>query len=273
MATLALAASCSHAPPLLRHAPGEEQGWARLYAGYEALRHAVNTCDIDFMVVIYNDHFDNFYLNHMPTFAVGAAPSYQPADEGFGGFSHAEVPGAEAAGHTLIAGLVDRGFDVSRCYGDMVLDHGVTVPLPVITEGREIPIVPVVINAVHEPYPTARRCWDLGQAIRSTLDDWNPHLRYAVLATGGLSHQLAGEMFGRINQDFDADFLARLTGPQRSTVRDLTHEQMLQGGESAIEVLAWIACAGAVGDEAAVSLEVYEPLNTALTGMSVLIYE
>src|SRR5829696_3279232 len=38
----------------------------------------------DVAVVFYNDHGLNFFLDKMPTFAVGAAAEYHNADEGWG---------------------------------------------------------------------------------------------------------------------------------------------------------------------------------------------
>lgn len=272
MSKLVAAMACSHAPPLLRHLKGEEEGWERLLSGYRQLSDELAAKSPDVVVVITDDHLDNFFLDKMPTFAVGAAPAYDVADEGFGGFWNGHFPGHEELSRVLAAGLVERGFDLVVCHGDVVLDHGVSVPLPFMCDNVP-PIVPVIVNSVVPPYPTPSRCWMLGRAIRAVLDGWDADVSWAVLATGGMSHQLSGPDFGMIDESLDRKLLGALFSADRASVANWTVEELLAGGDSAVEVLNWIVGAGVAGPEPPGEVLVYEPLRTALTGMAVARYE
>ena len=42
----------------------------------------------------------------------------------------------------------------------------------------------------------ARRCYKLGQALRRAIESYPEDLRVAIVATGGLSHQVHGERAG-----------------------------------------------------------------------------
>lgn len=129
MASLRSAMCCSHAPGLLQ-VDDTSDARKRLNAGYAAAAARMSATPLDFVVFVIDDHLDNYFLNSMPTFALGAAPRYGVADEGIGGYWDGELHGSEAASTALAKGLVGRGFDLAISYDDMVLDHAVTIPFP-----------------------------------------------------------------------------------------------------------------------------------------------
>lgn len=273
MARLTVAACCSHAPAIVREEEHQNDPWRRFNSAYRQLKGLIQERNPDVMIVVYDDHFDNFFLNAWPTFALGASETYGVADEGGADYWRDPIPGHPAASAVLSEGLIRAGFDLTLCYGDMVLDHGATVPLPRLTDGKMPNVVPLVVNCVSPPTPSAARCWSLGSAIRSVMDNWDEDVTYGVLGTGGLSHQLGGPDFGAMYPDFDREFLDILTGPNRSLVSELSESDLRRGGAGALETANWVVVAGAVGEEAAAQVLAYEPLESAMTGMAVLHYE
>ena len=109
----------------------------------------------DALVVIYNDHVDNYFFDAWPTFAIGVADEYQIADEGWGPRRFAPVPGHRALARHMAAQLLDRGFDLMTSHR-MELDHGFLSPMPMIDEGWRVPVVPMTINVVLDPLPDTR---------------------------------------------------------------------------------------------------------------------
>lgn len=272
MASLRSAMCCSHAPGLLQ-VDDTSDARKRLNAGYAAAAARMSATPLDFVVFVIDDHLDNYFLNSMPTFALGAAPRYGVADEGIGGYWDGELHGSEAALTALAKGLVGRGFDLAISYDDMVLDHAVTIPFPRLFPENAPAIVPLVVNCVWSPIPSAARVWQLGQAIREVLAEWDEDLSYGLIATGGMSHQLSGYDFGTIDETFDRKVLEIICGDRRSQLAEWSEDDLRVGGDGALELLNWIAVAGAVGDEAGASVLAYEPMPAAVTGMGVICYD
>lgn len=272
MADLRVAFCCSHAPALVNSDRGASPQWERVNSAFDRLTERVAHAKPDFLIVIYDDHLDNFFLNAFPTFALGAADSYGIADEGIGGYHDAPVPGAPDLSRRLADGLVSEGFDLTVCYGDMMLDHGAAIPVPRVAGADLPPIIPLAVNCVWPPMPSAKRCWILGQAIRREIASWSTDISFGVIGTGGLSHQLDGKNFGEIIEDFDREMLALFAGPKRSASRALSASDLKRGGDGAMELLNWTVVAGIVGDDPEGVILSYEPVTSAVTGMGVLAF-
>jgi len=67
--------------------------WKPFFDGYIAIREWMNEIKPDVIVSVYNDHGLNFFLDQIPTFAIGAAKTYDNADEGWGLKTMPPVPG------------------------------------------------------------------------------------------------------------------------------------------------------------------------------------
>lgn len=148
-----------------------EPYWKPFFDGFPPIHQWLDKVQPDVVVVFYNDHGLNFFLDKMPTFAVGAATTYSNADEGWG------IP---------------------------------TLPLKLICPDHEVApvqILPIDINTVQFPLPTAKRVYRLVKAVGEAIKSGDSDQRVAVMATGGLSHQLEGERAGFINKKFDLQFL------------------------------------------------------------------
>jgi len=137
----------------------------------------------DVVVVIYNDHGLNFFLDKLPTFAIGAAPEYRSADEGWNIPVVAPFPGDPDLSWHIIDEVVAAEFDITTCQ-EMVVDHAVCNPMALLWPGGEpwpVKIVPVEINTVQFPLPSAARCYRLGEAIGRAVASYPKDLRVLML--------------------------------------------------------------------------------------------
>lgn len=223
-------------------------------------------------MVFYNDHGLNFFLDRMPTFAIGAAPSYGNADEGWGIPQVPAFSGEQDLSWHLVESLTEAEFDLTTCQ-EMVVDHAFTLPMALLWPDQAWPVkvVPICINTVQFPLPTAARCWKLGQAVGRAIRSWASDARVMVLGTGGLSHQLDGERAGFINKDFDLKFMDSLVNDPAWATRFSIHELVEKAGTQGIELLMWLATRGALGESARELHRNYHiPISNTASGLMLL---
>ncbi len=211
MANIVGGVATTHVPSIGKAIAENKQNdpyWKPFFSGFDFVHRWLAEVKPDVAVVFYNDHGLNFFLDKMPTFAIGAAKEYRNEDEGWGIPVSQAVVGDPALSWHLVNALVADEFDMTVCQ-EMLVDHAVTIPLalmwPAAARSGQWPvkIVPVEINTVQHPLPSVARCLDLGRSIGRALESYPDDLRVVVVGTGGLSHQLDGERAGFINQDFD----------------------------------------------------------------------
>ena len=250
MATIVGAIATSHIPAIgkaIANGLQQEPYWKPFFDGFEAVRAWLSLVRPHVAVVVYNDHGLNFFLDKMPAFAVGAAAEYCNADEGWGLPVSQPYPGHPELSWHLIESLVTDEFDITSCQ-ELFVDHGFTVPLSLLWGAGPLPVrtIPVVLNTVQYPYPTAKRCLNLGRAIGRAIESFPDDLRVVVLGTGGLSHQLEGERAGFINPEFDREFMSRIVDDPESLSRYSTSELIRLLGSQGVEVLNWLVMRGAM---------------------------
>ena len=273
MAQIIGAVATSHIPAIGKAIVDKKQNdpyWKPFFAGFDFVHGWLERARPDIAVVFYNDHGLNFFLDKMPTFAVGAAPEYKNSDEGWG------LPVAHAfAGHTrlswhLIDNLVNDEFDITTCQ-DMLVDHAVAVPIQLMWPKRDEPvkIVPVAINTVQHPLPSPARCFKLGQSIGRALESYPGHERILVLGTGGLSHQLDGTRAGFINKEFDQLCMDKIAREPEQLTGYSVHELVELAGTQGVEFLNWLAMRGAMTGQVTEAFRNYHiPIsNTAAATM------
>lgn len=233
---------------------GDQQAayWKPFFDGFPRVHEWLADLRPDVAVVFSNDHGLNFFLDKMPTFAVGAAARYANADEGWGLPLYKSFQGhAELSWH-IIEQLVTDEFDPVTCQ-DMLVDHAISIPFELAYPGAAewpVRLVPIGINTVQHPLPSARRCLALGRSVHRALASWEGAERIVVIGTGGLSHQLDGERAGFMNPDYDLYCLDHLASDPDALTTHSIPEIVALAGTQGVEVLNWIAARGALGPDA-----------------------
>lgn len=246
--------------------------WRPFFNGFPPVREWLAAAKPDVAVVIYNDHGLNFFLDKMPTFAVGAAPTYRNADEGWG---IPQVPAFEGdldLSWHLIDRLIADEFDITTCQ-EMLVDHAFTLPMALLWPDQRWPVrtVPVCINTVQFPLPSAARCYRLGEAIGQAVRSWDSDARIVVIGTGGLSHQLDGERAGFINKGFDLQFIKSLTEEPRWATQFTIEQLVEQAGTQGVELMIWLAARAALGTSArALHVNYHIPISNTASGLMLM---
>ncbi len=223
--------------------------WKPLFDGYQPAREWLAGQTPDVAIVIYNDHANGIDLDIVPTFAIGTAERYRVADEGFGRRPVPDVVGSPALSLHLLQSLMDDGFDLT-VFQELDVDHGLTVPLSVWTpepgDAWPCPVVPLLVNVIQYPQPTAARCYALGQALGRAIAAFDGAATVGILGTGGMSHQLAGARAGFINPTFDHMFLDAIEHDPAALAAMTREDYIRQAGSEGIELIMWLVMRGAM---------------------------
>ena len=254
MADLTAGIGCSHVPAIGAAwdlGKTEEPYWQPLFKGFEFTKQWIKDEQPDVVFLIYNDHATSFSLDCIPTFAIGCADSFAPADEGWGARPVPQVIGdPEFAAH-ITQSVIEQDFDLT-IVNRMDVDHGLTVPLTLMFGGVEawpVKVIPFAVNVVQYPPPSGRRCYALGKAIRRAIDSYGKDVKVQIWGTGGMSHQLQGPRAGLINKKFDNDFLEGLTKDPEALSRIPHIDYVREAGSEGIELVMWLIMRGALDQE------------------------
>lgn len=252
----------------------QEPYWKRFFDGYNPVKEWIQENKPDVTLVVYNDHGLNFFLNHVSTFALGAADQYKTADEGWGLTNLPTFKGDAALSWHLVESLIEQDFDMATCQ-EMLMDHGCVVPMSLLYgPDSDFPttLVPLAVNTVQHPVTTARRCYALGKALRKAIDSYDEDLTVAIVGTGGMSHQLQGERAGIIDTDFDILCMEKIINDPQWLTQMSNAEIMEKAGTEGIETIMWLVMRGAMDDNVKVVHKHYHaPISN--TGAGVLILE
>ena len=283
MARIIGCVTTSHVPAIgnaIAKGRQQEPYWKEWFDGFAPVHRWLASERPDVAVVVYNDHGLNFFLDKLPTFAIGAAAEYQTADEGWNIPTVRPFAGDPALSWHVINSVVAAGFDVTMCQ-EMAVDHAVCNPMQLLWPGGDpwpVRIVPVEINTVQFPLPSAARCWEFGRAIGRAVASYPSGERVVVIGTGGLSHQLDGERAGFINKEFDRKFMASMVTDPSWATRYSTVELVEQTGSQGIELILWLTAravlgagsgAGTVGVRE-VAATYHVPISNTAAGMMLL---
>jgi protocatechuate 4,5-dioxygenase beta chain len=276
MATIIGGIATTHVPAIggaIAKGLQKEPYWKPFFDGFDGAHKWLAQAKPDVAVVFYNDHGLNFFLDKLPTFAVGAASEYKHADEGWGLPISRPYPGDAAFSWHLIESLVADEFDVTMCQ-DMLVDHAFTIPMSLLWPGadaRPVRTIPISINTVQHPLPSAARCFKFGQAVGRAIESYPQNVRVLVMGTGGLSHQLDGERAGFINKDFDQFCLQKLVNDPGALTHYSTTQLVEQAGAQGVELLNWIAMRGALtGRVSKIHSNYHIPISNTASALLVL---
>ncbi len=276
MATIVGGIGTSHVPAIANAITNklyDDPYWAPFFDGYGPARAWLADVRPDVAIVFYNDHGLNFFLDAMPTFAVGAADRYESDDEGWGIGTVEPFAGDAALSWHLIETAMAADFDLTTCQ-EMLIDHGFWVPMALLWPERpaDLKVVPIHVNTVQHPLASAARCEALGVAIGDAVRSWPGDERVVVFGSGGLSHQLEGRRAGFLNPDFDRVCLDALAAGTTATITKHTIPELVDlAGSQGVEVINWLAMRGALGgDVTEVHRNYHIPISNTAAAVQVL---
>lgn len=228
-----------------------EDYWKPLFEGYQFSREWIKENKPDVIVLVFNDHATAFDMDVIPTFAIGCADEYAPADEGWGPRPVPSVKGHPRLAAHIAQSVIQDDFDLT-IVNKMDVDHGLTVPMSLLfDQPKEWPclVIPLMVNVVLYPAPSGQRCYRLGQAIRRAIDSYDEDLNVQVWGTGGMSHQLQGPRAGHINQQFDQIFLEKLVNEPGELAKMDSLTYLNEAGSEGIELVMWFVMRGALDSQ------------------------
>ena len=276
MARVVAGVGTSHVPAIgaaIDNGLTQDAYWAPLFEGYEPARDWLRRLQPDVIIVVYNDHASAFSLELIPTFAIGVADSFPPADEGYGPRQVPSIEGHPKLAWHLAENLILNEFDMTIA-NEMPVDHGLTVPLSIMCGQPQrwpCPVIPLCVNVIQYPPPTGARCFRLGQTLARVLADYPEDLRVVVFGTGGMSHQLQGERAGVINREFDGRFLDELVANPAELALTPHVEYMREAGSEGIELVMWLIMRGALGSTVTETYRHYHvPASNTAAGLIIL---
>jgi hypothetical protein len=276
MARIDAGVATSHVPAIgaaLDNGKADEPYWRPVFAGYERSKAWIAEEEPDVVILVYNDHASAFSLSLIPTFAIGCAAEFQPADEGWGPRPVPAVEGHPELAWHLAESLILDEFDMT-IVNEMDVDHGLTVPLSLMFgQPAEWPVkvIPLAVNVVQYPPPTGHRCFRLGRAIRKAVESFPQDLNVQVWGTGGMSHQLQGPRAGLINREFDNAFLDRLVADPVGQSQVPHLDYIREAGSEGLELVMWLIMRGALAERVEVIHRFYHvPASNTAVGHLVL---
>ena len=276
MATIIGGLTTSHIPAVgnaIARDQMEDPYWKPFFDGYPPVHEWLDKHKPDVAIVIYNDHGLGFFLDKMPTFAIGAAHEYQNEDEGWGIPTLPPFPGDPKLSWHIIEEMVRDEFDITSCQ-ELAVDHGFTVPMQLFWPDRRpnMPLaIPISANTVQHPIPTMKRCLDFGKALGRAIRSYPEDVKVVVLGTGGLSHQLDGERAGFINKEFDEMCMEKIVTDPESLTKISREELILKAGSQGSEFIMWMMMRGALGDKVkAVHQNYHIPISNTGAGTMIL---
>lgn len=253
MAYISSGVACSHVPALGVASDSGISGddyYSPIFKGFEFSKEWMAKEKPDVIFLVYNDHCTAFDARVIPTFALGCAGEYTPADEGWGPRPVPVVKGHRKLSAHIAQSLILDSFDMT-IMNEMEVDHGLTVPLTMMfgqPDEWPCPVIPLAVNVVQYPVPLGSRCYALGKSIRTAIESYPDDLKVCVFGTGGMSHQLQHQRAGLINAEWDERFMNLLVNdPEKGA--NLEHiEYLREAGSEGIELVMWHVMRGALNE-------------------------
>ncbi len=267
---IVFACAASHAPGMTAWTEAAPKDQAdKVLGSYRRLGEMLAAAKPDALVAFTVEHWANFFLNHMPAFCIGRANHYDGPVEEWLRISKARVPGDAKLSVELLDACFAGRFDPSFS-DELLFDHATMLPLHFLNPGQTVPVVPIIINTLTPPLPTASRCFSFGQLIGQRLEGSTK--RVALIATGGLSHWPGEAKHGKINAAFDRAFLDLVVAGPREKLTEYSHAEIsAEAGSGGHEIRTWITLAGALPEWRA-NVLAYEPVVPWATGCGLVAF-
>ena len=222
---------------------------SKLDSAFGHLKKGLSEASPDCLLILTSDHVTNFFYNNAPMFCLGVSDTCTgPAPKEM---AELRIPRATLKVDTTMAkGLLNYGIEsgIDFSYSqEMILDHAFMVPLSLLTPHMDLPIVPLHINGMLPPRPTAARCFRLGQQIGDYLrNHYNGNV--AVLASGSFSGDIGGPKMGSIDTALDLEFLELVKDAKAQDMVNKATPEILDRAGVANEILIWITLQGVLGN-------------------------
>ncbi len=269
---LVYAGVCSHAPGITGRADQADPDTRdAFYAAFDQMRADIEAAGAEAVVVIAAEHFANFFMNNMPSFAVGMADFYDGPieDPGWLGIDKFRAPGNRDLSSRMITEMMQT-VDVSYAE-EWKFDHGIAVPLHFLTPRFDLPVIPVNINCQGPPLAPLSRAWAFGEALGRAAAAMPEKI--AVVGTGGISHWPATPDSGKINEEWDRDFLDRWCRNDRDALLDYDDLTVYaDAGQGGFEIRTFLAVSAAAGGSTG-TVEFYEPIPIFAVGCTIASYD
>lgn len=265
--TIAYACSISHAPGYVAWpdaAPIAQK--QALDAGADQLRRDCDAAGVDALIMFTAEHWTNFFLDHISAICIGRGDSFQGPVEPWLKMEKKTIPGLPALASALLETAYAQGMEASFSY-ELAFDHGTMIPISVLTPAMTTPVVPIFINTLAAPQPSPARCFALGRIVGDVARASD--LRIGLVATGGMSHDPGERNHGLIDEAFDHRFLEAMTAGDVDWLQGLSIADLSKAGAGAVELLNWIALAGAMRSFSG-KVAAYEAVKPWATGMGLM---
>lgn len=268
MAELVSIHAASHTPVMINFADAIPDDLRHeIFSKYRQVGEEILAARPDAVIVVSDDHIHNFFLDNFPAFCIGAAASYPTPVEHWLKVDKQSLRGDAALGAYLLGEALHGGFDPSFSM-DLTLDHGVLTPLHLADVASDVAVVPLLVNCVQPPLPPMGRALQWGRFVGEAIERYQGCERVAILATGGISHDVATPRMGMVNEAFDREFVRLLgAGDDEKLVRFCT-DNVNQAGNGAEEIRTWLIAQGAARACGASFEEIhYSPVPSWYTGI------
>ena len=268
--------ACSHTPTIgfaVDRNKQDDPVWAPIFEAFKPVKDWLAAKQPDVLFMIYNDHVTSFFFDHYSAFTLGVDDRYEVADEGGGARDLPPVAGHAALAQHIGASLMAAEFDMSF-FQDKALDHGCLSPLSMLNRSKsawDTPIVPLVVGVLQFPVPSSARCYKLGKALRDAIESYPEDLKVAIVATGGLSHQVHGARCGFNNTEWDLQFLELFEKDPQALTRLTLADYAELGGMEGAEIIMWLIMRGALSAQVTKIHQTYT--LPSMTGIATAIYE
>jgi protocatechuate 4,5-dioxygenase beta chain len=191
-------------------------------------------------------------MDNLPDFCVGISDHWEGPAPWFRDWLNVadyKIKGDRKIGRALVHESAKAG--INHAFAEELLfDDNWSVPLKFLFPRYDVRFVPIHMNPVVPPIPTAERCLAVGAQIAKIIKAMPGDERVVLMGTGGLSHDPGGPDYFTVHEDFDRWFMKLLeTGDTELVKREVTFEKLLTGGDGgAAELLAWIVAMGAAAE-------------------------
>jgi aromatic ring-opening dioxygenase catalytic subunit (LigB family) len=257
--SLVYAGVCSHGPGITARADRADPVVRdEFYRNLDIMRQDIVDSGAEALIVIAAEHFANFFMNNMPAYCIGMADQYEGPieDPEWLKIKRTTVPGNADLSKRLITEVmqtVDTAFSE-----EWKFDHGISVPLNFLTPEYDMPIIPANINCQGPPLTPLKRAWEFGEAIRRACDSVPE--KVALVGTGGISHWPATPDSGKINLEWDTEFMRRFAANDKDAMLDYSDVDIYaEAGQGGYEIRTLIATAAAARGAKA-DVHFFEPI-------------